>query len=472
MRDARTMPGKVRAAVVLFATVGAACGGRQAVAPSQVQAGVCPASADSPSAPIFEPALLEARPTARHAMAVSLRLDALPPVEACPGDDGPDARCARRDESLKLRQTLNVQEVACVLGALGSQVDGSVLQPLWYEAPYHLVSGEPVPIGVELGLPLVWDEIQRLARQPFVDHIEPAPRAVLSVGGSVPPPHAECPTNREDTAAKLDRAAGLGELARPAVIEVRDEGVLPATVPCPGEGLCEAGLDSLWDRAIQSTREMTCLNRFLDSVLTGSTAPVGYGALTGSPAAPNFPPFSAPSAATKAFGIGLTLSEAMVAAAHPYVESIWTAPGLQFAPSMPGCPTDTTKAIPALQCPTGKDPIDGKITAADAAAFQQGVGPFAVLLTVAGGATICPLPECATKSCPDRDAVTQYWLDENLASQQCVRASISALGGASAPATFWLIDAFEATLTWAQIQQVASLPHVLRIESELGGAPL
>jgi hypothetical protein len=41
----------------------------------------------------------------------------------------------------------------------------------------------------------------------------------------------------------------------------------------------------------------------------------------------------------------------------------------------------------------------------------------------------------------------------------------------SAPATLWLVNAFEATLTWAQIQQVAQLPDVLRIESELGGAP-
>ena len=60
---------------------------------------------------------------------------------------------------------------------------------------------------------------------------------------------------------------------------------------------------------------------------------------------------------------------------------------------------------------------------------------------------------------------------ENLESQRCVRDLIDDVGGSSDAESFWLVDAFVATLTWEQIQAVAASPQVVQIEPDSGGAP-
>jgi hypothetical protein len=111
-----------------------------------------------------------------------------------------------------------------------------------------------------------------------------------------------------------------------------------------------------------------------------------------------------------------------------------------------------------------RDSGDGKIGAEDATYIAQGVEPFDVLVTVLGGPVICPLSSCATHTCPDREAIIARWQAESLASQQCVRALVSELGGSSAADTIWLVNAFEAKVTRAQIEAVSQHPQVVRIE--------
>ena len=121
-------------------------------------------------------------------------------------------------------------------------------------------------------------------------------------------------------------------------------------------------------------------------------------------------------------------------------------------------------------CPTAQEPADGKITEADRMRFAAAGGSMTVIITVEGGAQSRPIPECRTEPCPERDAVINEMQAENLASQLCVRALIAGTGGTADPTSFWLINAFTASLTWDQIQIVAGQPDVLHIESN-GGAP-
>ena len=130
-------------------------------------------------------------------------------------------------------------------------------------------------------------------------------------------------------------------------------------------------------------------------------------------------------------------------------------------------------SAPAPSCPTGQEPIDGKITDADRMRFEATSGSMTVIIMVEGGAQVGPLPECPAdraQPCPARDGVVSQWETENLASQSCVRALIASTGGTADPTTLWLVNAFTATLTWEQIQVVAAHPQVIDVESN-GGTP-
>jgi hypothetical protein len=117
-------------------------------------------------------------------------------------------------------------------------------------------------------------------------------------------------------------------------------------------------------------------------------------------------------------------------------------------------------------CPLTRDSGSGKIPDAERAQFARTAGPIPVLIMVAGGAVISPLPGCDQRPCPANEAIVARWTAENLASQLCVRQLITALGGSSDPTSFWITNSFGAALTWAQIQQVATHPHVKLIEAQ------
>jgi hypothetical protein len=130
-----------------------------------------------------------------------------------------------------------------------------------------------------------------------------------------------------------------------------------------------------------------------------------------------------------------------------------------------GCPPDLTKPIPVTVCPAERTAISGKISDEDQVLFSSGgTMPFDVVITIEGGAHICPVEACADPpSCPARDAILARYEAESLESQRCVRALIESEGGTSSPQVFWLGNSFSATLTWVQIQSVATHPHVVSI---------
>ena len=148
-------------------------------------------------------------------------------VPVCAGDSSPDARCAARDDALSERQQLNTQELECVLAALSARVD--VMATIWYELPYHRTSGEPVPIGLAFGLSLSHSQIDALVQHPFVEKVEPWPGSAISQHVAPVPAPVECPEEVEPAAPKLDGITSIqNQGRRPVVIELRDDGVLPA----------------------------------------------------------------------------------------------------------------------------------------------------------------------------------------------------------------------------------------------------
>jgi hypothetical protein len=138
-----------------------------------------------------------------------------------------------------------------------------------------------------------------------------------------------------------------------------------------------------------------------------------------------------------------------------------------------GCPPDLTRPLPVTHCPEERTSISGKISEEHQLLFESGGAmPFDVMIMVAGGAHHCPLEACADpRSCPPRDAVLSRYQAENRESQRCVRALIESEGGTSSEEVFSIVNAFQATLTWDQIEVVATHPHVVGVEANIPTPP-
>jgi hypothetical protein len=428
--------------------------------PVVVTLGECPADRESAAGKVHAEASLPVDPAATLTAMVVLR-PLSQRVESCPGDASTDARCAVRDASLMERSSLNQQEWGCV----GHEIAGNARLPqttaIWYEVPYHLTTGQPVPIGTMVQLQMTREQVGRVAGHPFVERIEPPPGQGWSWGAGAPRPPDDCPKATDEPLAKLDRLTSIQGMGRQAaVIELRDDGFLPPQTD-----------DAQWERTILNTRELACVRRWIDAQVKAVPPAVDYFVATGSVGGVVLPPFGQPTVTVKAFGIGLTWEEARGIAKHPYVEALWTASSLSIATPPDGCPPSFDTPVATVSCPDAREPLDGKLSAETRRALEASAGPQPVIVRVRGGATLCPLPQCPgpDQPCPERDKYTSRWQAENTESQRCVRDLITQLGGTSDPTVAWLTNFFGATLTWEQIQAVAAHPHVAGIDLGAGG---
>jgi hypothetical protein len=436
-----------------------------------VTPGHCPTVTEDPSGKIGHADYLRAHPDTAALIAVRLRplADALP---SCPNDDTFDARCPARDQALVDRQQRNQQQVRCVLDAFGPPGSVADLLPLWYESPRHLTSWQPVPIGLEFQVVALWQQVQTVAAHPFVERIDPAPGQAPLLGVAPAPVPSDCPAATDEPLRKLTRAQIQDRGRQPVAVELRDS-ALPPEVRCPGDTLCDAGIAAAWDRAILARRQVTCVRRWIDTQVTAAPTRVDYGAATGYITAPALPPFGQLAAATRAFGIGLTWDEVVALARHPDVETVWAGAGLSPSEPPPGCPPELTAPIPTLTCPDDREPATDKISATDQMTFARATAPVRVGVVVRGGAHICPLPLCPGRAqpCSDRDAYIARWEQEARESQRCVRDFIVGIGGSADAEVLWLGNSLGATLTWPQIQQLATHPHVQHIDAADTTAP-
>ena len=87
--------------------------------------------------------------------------------------------------------------------------------------------------------------------------------------------------------------------------------------------------------------------------------------------------------------------------------------------------------------------------------------------------SLCPLPACPgrTEACPELEKYNQRTEEEARLSQTCVRELIASLGGTVSDEVLSFGNAFQAMLTWEQIQSVAAYPDVVQIDPRYGGAP-
>lgn len=424
-----------------------------------VELGSCPEEREPTVNKIAGAATFDANPDLEYPVAVWLRAASLPPVPSCPEDDGQDSRCMTRDNALMARQALNAQELNCVLDSLAARI--THLSALWYELPYHLTSGAPVPIGLSFRLTLTGAQIAELAAHPFIEKIEPAPGTTPGTNLPAPSAPAECRTGMDDPTPKLDQLTQIqGKGFQPTLIDLDvSERNLPDYLPCEDD-TCTAD----WDRTILNTREITCVQRRIDAVVSEHSPPLTIlGSMVPGPMA-NLPPFGQALAVTLVLGQGFTWDEAVLVAADPAVGDIRTYDGLSFDPPPPiGCPPDLTAAIPIIACTDERESIDGKIDAARLPELEAATSPIDVDIMVSGGAPSCPEAACSTPPCADSSEPPSWMSAMNMASQYCVRDLITSLGGASNPEVNWLVDSFEASLTWEQIQAVAAYPTVTQV---------
>jgi hypothetical protein len=266
------------------------------------------------------------------------------------------------------------------------------------------------------------------------------------------------------------RRAFVAKVGKAVAIEL-NQTVLPALRMCPGDELCDDEISSGWQLTVASTRQLTCVRRYIDTKLTAYAPEVLGGSVSGFPNGPGLPPFDESIHATLEFGLGLTWEEVAEAAKHPSIQRIY-ASGLALDEPPDGCPPDFDAPIIAPICSSETVSNTGKFSSEAAAIWQASTEPNEVIIAVRREHHLCPLPDCPGRTgCPERDRYLA-WQDEMArASQACVRALIASIGGTASDEVFAVGNALPAFLSWGQIQTVAAHPDVLSMESNIGLPP-
>lgn len=378
---------------------------------------------------------------------------------SCASADG--IGCPDREAAISERQAMNQKQVDCVLAILESDEIAGPVVPVWYEPPQKLVTGLPVPIGTEFSVPAVGAALQRVATHPYVESIVPAFAEAARLGLVPTPIPEECPEAADEPNIKLMDLLSARDQGRVPVAVDLVESVLPPLRSCADSAECDEGIASAWSRSVVSTREVTCVRRFIDSYLQADSARVLYGRAEGDPLAPHVPPFGAPVNATLSFALGMTWMEAYEVAKHPYVQRIWTSDALTFE-TEPECFGGSQPLVVA--CTNRRESIVGKLDTQAEAKWQAATSPNLVLITIRRSLPFCEPPACS--ACPERDLYNEQLTMRSGEAQACVRELITAVGGDAPEAPSIIPDFFSALLTWPQIQSVAAHPDVARIDAD------
>ncbi|HKY38557.1 MAG TPA: hypothetical protein VJN18_21585 [Polyangiaceae bacterium] len=431
----------------------------------------CPDARESGAGKVTHEAYLRAHSEQTQVVAIKLRR--LPWANPACADVEGSSSCSDRDGALTERQALNLKQVECVLAAFGPPGSIEAVRAQWYEPLQTPSSGPPTPIGTAFSVLALWSQLEAVARHPYVERIEPAPRQASKLGVPAPAPQAECPVATDPLDPKLADAASIrGNGRLPVVVELK-HALLPALRPCEGEKPCDDWLASGWERTVASTRQLTCVQTFIDTKLQADSPEVAYRSVDGIPQGPKLPPFGESIHATLAFGLGLTWEEASEVAKHPFVGRLWSSEGLSLGVLPEGCPPDYDAPVPVPECTSETQAVKGKFSAAAEAQWQASTMPNEVVIAVRRGKDLCPLPACPGRAtaCPELERYTARLDEESKASQTCVRSLVASIGGSASDEAFTLGNAFPATLTWQQIQTVAAHPDVQHIDPRYGDAP-
>lgn len=431
----------------------------------------CPDARESSAGKVTHEAYLRAH--SEQTQVVTIKLRPLAWANPACADAESSSSCSDRDAALAERQALNLKQVECVLAAFGPSGSVEGVRAQWYEPLQTPSSGPPTPIGTAFSALALWSQLEAVARHPYVERIEPALRQASKLGVPAPAVQAECPQATEPADSKLTDAVSIRDNGRlPVVVELKHT-LLPALRPCEGEEPCDDWLASGWERTVASTRQLTCVQTFIDTKLQAEAPEVAYQSIDGIPQGPKLPPFGESIHATLAFGLGLTWEEAREVAKHPFVERLWSSEGLSLGMLPEGCPPNYNAAVPVPECTSDVQAITGKFSAAAEAGWQASTMPNEVVIAVRRGNSLCPLPACPGRAtaCPELERYNARIAEEAKASQTCVRSLVATAGGTASDEVLTLGNALLATLTWQQIQTVAAHPDVQQISPRYGDAP-
>jgi hypothetical protein len=425
----------------------------------------CPTANESADGKIFHQSYLREHTDQTQNVTITLR-----PIQwTNPACEASSEECADRDQALQERQALNAKQLECVLAAFGPRDAVGAIRAEWYEPLETPSTGRPTPIGIAFSVLTVWSQLEAVARHPYVQRIDPAPGESAKLGIASPPSSTECPAAMDPPEPKLVDAVSVQRQGRKPVVIELTEASLPTLRMCPGDELCDDEISSGWALTVASTRQMTCVRRFIDTKLTAAAPGVAYGSARGFPQGPALPPFGESIHSTMAFALGLTWEEAVEAAKHPGIQRIWTSEGLSLGELPEGCPPDYDAPVASPECSSASDPTTNKFTAEAAAEWQAASGPNEVIVGVRDDQPVCPAPACPGRAvdCPELDRYVSWTTKVAIASQSCVRELIVAIGGSASAEVH--TGSIAALLTWSQIQELVTHPEVVRIEPRFGG---
>lgn len=361
------------------------------------------------------------------------------------------------------RSKLSTQQVGCVLDRLATNGLVEGLAGFWYDRLVVEGGHAVAPIGRIFRVTLSWDEVWTAAAHPYVARVEPVPGEQGQwQGQQAPPVPCDCPPLTDEAEPKL---VGL-ELAKTGPTDKLQLAIYLTTVPALDPRLLDSdeGDFASFARAVTSTRQLFCVRRALDQI---AASPVDPGALAAAMLldATALPPFSDPAVVHQAFSASMTASEAAELAKHPFVDHLELLPESGSPSTTSTCPPNLDAPLLEPECTEEREGVEGKLSQVllDARA-NACAEPYSVAVSVRGGATYCPLPECpaAPTTCPERDAWEQRWHEENLVSQTCLRQVLEILGG-TVEQESTLSNTFYTHLDWQQIEALAAHPDVSQV---------
>ncbi len=366
----------------------------------------------------------------------------------------------------------NLQQVQCVFAEFGD--DGVQPGARWYE-PITDAEAARYPIGRAFSARVRWATLKVVATHPYVEKISLDFGQGHRLDPFVRERAFDCVLPEQESSSQVAVDEPQTPTERIAVVVELSQDHLPTVRECDsGVELCEASIASVWGRVMASTHTLTCVKDWLNAALEGFPAPVAYIAQDEWHDFPVLPPFGQAPLATRAFGVALNWNEIQAASRHPFVKAIWSSSGLTLDELPEGCPPSYTAPNSQPSCDQTSEPFARKVTPDSVALWSsEPTTAFEVLVAVAKNYVACPRPACpgTAKQCPERDNYNAWLASASQASQTCVRHLISELGGISSAESFTLGNGFAATLTWAQIQAVASHPDVISVSPATTSVP-
>lgn len=426
---------------------------------AEIPPDTCPADSEPVAGKVWHERYLHDHEGATQTVAIVLKEGGIParcsPAGGCPPSNGWQAR-----------QAASEQQVRCVLERTTGG-DASGFSGFWYDKPKVEFGRATSSVGRIFRLTLSWDQVWIAAGHPYVARIEPVPGAQHQWQGQAPPPiPCSCPRATEDSSGKLtgfDLNTDPETLLR-VTLHLRSQEDIDAQL----QDVAAAPFASM-AQAIAAERQIFCVQRALDQIITAPRLSTTSAAAT-LLGTWGLPPFGDLPVVIEAFGIELSRREAVEIAKHPFVARVeLVGPSIPTDP-VSQCPPDLDGPLAVPDCTDSREDIEAKISSVLLDAHTADcTDQYSVAVSVRGGATYCPLPECPVDPapCPERDAWESRWQEENILSQKCVRQALYAMG-ADIETESSFINAFYTHLDWSQIESLAAMPDVETIsENEL-----